>query len=548
MSKMTGGRALVEMLRRNNIDTLFVIPGVQNDGLFSALFDFNKENPDRAIRVIHTRHEQGAAYMALGYARSSGRVGAYAVVPGPGFLNTTAALTTAYGLSAPVLCITGQIATSFIGRGIGQLHELPDQLAILRGLTKWAMRIEHPTQAPSIVNEAFRQLHSGRPRPVGLEIPLDVLENHTDVALTEGANAPAPIAPDASAIQQAVELLKNAKHPLMFVGSGAENASAEVRQLADMLQMPVTSVSAGFGVMSDKHPLSIHGPVAHRLWKDADVVFAVGTRLMRPLMDWGHDANLKIIRVDIDPTEVARQRKPEISIVADAKETLKAVIDGLQKSNFKAASRTTEITTLKEEFDELYAASLVPQYDIIHEMRRAMPEDGIFVDEMTQVGYAARYLLPTYEPRKLITSGYQGTLGYGFATALGVKVANPDKPVVSFNGDGGIMFTIQELATAVQHKINLVSVVFADQAFGNVLRMQQQLHGGRVIATHLDNPDFVKLAESFGAVGMRVHTAAELGSAIAKGLTLNKPVLIEMPVGEMGNPQKFMGGLQKVRG
>src|SRR5579872_5593574 len=190
MTRMTGGAALVEMLCRHGIDTLFALPGVQNDALFVALYDAGE-----AIRVIHTRHEQATAYMALGYARASGRVGAFAVVPGPGLLNTTAALATAYATNAPVLCVSGQIPSDLIGRGFGLLHEIPDQLAILRGLTKWAARIEHPTRTGRLVNEAFRHLRDGRPRPVGLEMPLDVMARETEIVLPAADDAAETAAP-----------------------------------------------------------------------------------------------------------------------------------------------------------------------------------------------------------------------------------------------------------------------------------------------------------------------------------------------------------------
>src|SRR6266403_4835477 len=223
MARMTGGGALVEMLRRHQVDTIFALPGVQNDALFVAFYDAGE-----ALRVIHTRHEQGAAYMAYGYARSSGKVGAYAVVPGPGLLNTTAALATAYATNTPVLCISGQIPGDLIGRGFGLLHEIPDQLGILRTLTKWAARISHPTQAGQLANEAFRQLRDGRPRPVALEMPLDVMALETEVALPD-PEPPLPMpAPDEELIAQAATLLAGAKQPLIYVGSGAAEAGAEV--------------------------------------------------------------------------------------------------------------------------------------------------------------------------------------------------------------------------------------------------------------------------------------------------------------------------------
>jgi acetolactate synthase I/II/III large subunit len=228
MARMTGGRALVEMLTRHGVDTLFALPGVQNDALFVALYDAGD-----AIRVIHPRHEQAAAYMAFGYARASGRPGAFAVVPGPGLLNTTAALATAYATNAPVLCISGQIPSNLIGRGFGLLHEIPDQLAILRGLTKWAERVNHPSEAGHLVNEAFRQMRHGRPRPVALEMPLDIMALEGEVALPDAGSAPLPPPPDPELIAQAATLLKGAKQPMIYVGSGCAEAAAEVLALAE---------------------------------------------------------------------------------------------------------------------------------------------------------------------------------------------------------------------------------------------------------------------------------------------------------------------------
>src|SRR5271170_698447 len=236
MTRMTGGGALAEMLRRNGVDTIFALPGVQNDALFVAFYDAGE-----ALRVIHTRHEQGAAYMAYGYARSSGKIGTYAVVPGPGLLNTTAALATAYATNAPVLCISGQVPSDMIGRGFGLLHEIPDQLGILQRLTKWAARIDHPSETGKRVNEAFRELRDGRARPVGLEIPPDVLALETEIALPAAGAAPPVTEADPDLIDKAAALLAGAKKPLLFVGSGAVDAGGEVLAIAQILQMPVVS-------------------------------------------------------------------------------------------------------------------------------------------------------------------------------------------------------------------------------------------------------------------------------------------------------------------
>src|SRR5580704_4878607 len=337
MTRMTGGAALVEMLRRHGVDTLFALPGVQNDVLFVALYDAGD-----GIRVIHTRHEQAAAYMALGYARASGRPGAYAVVPGPGLLNTTAALSTAYATNAPVLCISGQIPSDLIGRGFGLLHEIPDQLSILKGLTKWAARINHPSETGNLVNEAFRQLADGRPRPVALEMPLDVMALNTAVDLPEPGAAPVPPAPDPEAIDKAAALLSAAQAPLIYVGSGAMEAGREILTLAERLQAPVVTYTGGKGVVSDRHYLAQNLLAGHELWKTADVVLAVGTRLNQPQTRWGFDANIKLIRVDLDPVEITRIVKPAIGIVADAKDAAAALLAAV-KGGSARPSRKDEL-------------------------------------------------------------------------------------------------------------------------------------------------------------------------------------------------------------
>ena len=244
--------------------------------------------------------------MAFGYARASGKVGAYAVVPGPGLLNTTAALATAYATNAPVLCISGQVASDLIGRGFGLLHEIPDQLGILQRLTKWAARIDHPTQTGKLVNEAFRQLRDGRPRPVGLEIPPDVLALATEVALPAADMSSDEPAIDAEQIDQAAALLAAAKKPLLFVGSGAVSAAEEVLAIAEMLEAPVVSFTGGKGIVSDRHYLAQSALAGHELWRETDVVLAVGTRLHQPQVRWGVDRDLKLIRIDIDPVEITR--------------------------------------------------------------------------------------------------------------------------------------------------------------------------------------------------------------------------------------------------
>jgi acetolactate synthase I/II/III large subunit len=535
MTRMTGGGALVEMLRRHAVDTIFALPGVQNDALFVAFYDAGE-----ALRVIHTRHEQGAAYMAFGYARASGKTGAYAVVPGPGLLNTTAALATAYATNTPVLCLSGQIASDQIGRGFGVLHEIPDQLGILRRLTKWAARIEHPTEAGKLVNEAFRQLRDGRPRPVGVEIPPDVLALETEVKLPAAEAPPPPTESDPEQIDKAAALLAEARKPLFFVGSGAVGAGAEVLAIAEMLQAPIVSFTGGKGIVSDRHFLVQPALAGHELWRDTDVVLAVGTRLNQPQMRWGVDRDLKLIRIDIDPVEIARFQRPAVGIVADARLALAALHRALEPLNIRRPSRKDELEALKARTLSGLADKLGPQCAYLKVIRAELPDDGIYVEDLTQVGYVGRMAFPVYRPRTYIHSGYEGTLGFGFATALGAKVGRPDLPVVSVSGDGGFMYNVQELSTAVKHGIDIVAIVFADGAFGNVRRMQKQDYGNRLIGVDLENPQFPKMAESFGVAGVRTTTPEGLGRELAAALKRRGTTLIEVAVGEMPDPWKVI--------
>ena len=530
MSQITGGAAIVKSLIKLGVDTIFALPGVQNDHLFNALHDHSDH-----IRVIHTRHEQGAAYMAMGYSQSTGKVGVYSVVPGPGVLNTTGALSTAYAVNAKVLCLTGQINSDAIGKGIGLLHEIPDQLGILERLTKWAARIDAPQDAPNLVTEAFSQLHSGRPRPVGIEVPMDILGAQAEVDLSGVEPDISKPELDLEAIDKAARLLGAAKEPMIVIGGGAIDAGEEVVELAEMLQAPIIPGRNGRGIVSNRHPLSMMGPDGYEMWGKADVVIGIGSRMYTQLNRWGLDDELKIIRVDIDPDEHDIIVPPEVKIVADAGDALKALINALGKYNPARASRIEEYLAHRAAKASYYA-QLEPQVPFVNAIREALPEDGLFVDEVTQLGFVSRFTLPIYNPRSYISTGYQGTLGFGFATALGVKVGNPDKPVLAISGDGGFMFNVQELSTAMRHQINLVTVVFADKAFGNVRRMQKNLYGGRLIASDLHNPDFVKLADSFGVLGLRAETPAELKAAITKGFAANHPTLIEVPVGEMPSP------------
>lgn len=531
MPTLTGGQALIQQLRLEGVDLIFGLPGVQMDWAYDALYDAREY-----LQVLHTRHEQATAYMADGYARTSGRVGVCMVVPGPGVLNTTAALSTAYACSSPVLCISGQIPSFQIGKGRGMLHEIPNQLEAMGSVTKWAARALTPAEVPALVHNAFEQLGSGRPRPVEIEVPLDVLQAQGEVDLLSPATTARGGTGDPDVIERAAEALGKAQRPVLIVGGGVLSSGAwtEVQQLAEMLEAPVIMTQNGRGVLSDRHYLAQIPPAAATLVPKADVIMAIGTRFLQPsVAAWRLKEGQTFVQMDVDPEEIGRNQQPDIGIQADAKAGVAELVRRTARHNGKRASRKEELEALKGDITAFFNGE-GHRAPLALAVRRALPDDGVLIGEMTQVAYWCNTgAFPIYHPRSYVTPGYQGTLGFGFATALGAKVANPDRAVVSISGDGGFMFNVQELSTMAKHNIPLVAVVFNDHAFGNVKRIQQVSFAGRNIAVDLQNPDFMKLADAFGVQGMRATSPEQLTASIERGLGDGKPTLIEVPVQPM---------------
>ena len=533
---------MIDGLLADGIDTLFGIPGAQTYPIFDAC-----HRSDGKIKVIAPRHEQGAAYMAMGYARSTGRASACSVVPGPGLLNASAGLATAAGVNAPVICLTGEVPAQFIGSGRGHLHELKDQLATLQGVLKWAGHIAEPDQAPELVAEAFTQMHSGRRGPVAVQASWDVLPQTT--AKTYIKPEVLPTAVDHDAIERAVAVLAETRSPMIMVGGGALDASAEITRLAEYLQAPVTAFRSGKGVVSDDSDFSVCMPAGYQLWKDADVLIAIGTRIELQLMRWGDMMRRftsiegkKLIRIDIDPQEFSRV-SADVDVLGDAASATAALLEKLAAANVSASGQRDRIKQVQA---RLLAdiQEVQPQMSYLNLIRDVLPRDGFFVEELCQMGFTSNFGFQVYKPRTYVTPGYQGTLGFGFNTALGVKVAHPDKAVLSVTGDGGFMFGMQELATAAQHNIAVVTLVFNNGVYGNVLRDQQTRYDGRVIAADMSagNPDYVKLAESFAIAGYRVASPAELKPVLERAIDDNAPALIDVvtPVGSEVSPWKFI--------
>ena len=539
---MTGGEAVVRAARANGVDTVFGLPGAQIYPLFDAL----ARSPD--IRTIVTRHEQGAAYMAMGYAKATGRPGTYSVVPGPGVLNTTAALCTAMGCNTPVICLTGQIMSEFLGVGRGHLHELADQAGTLRTLIKHADHIDDVSNTSEQVNNAFRIMQSGRPGPVSVEMCWDTMARTWDVGIGPGNGIIDLPAVDDDAISDAAELIAGAKNIMIMCGGGAQHASAEVNELVNMLGAAATSFRSGRGVVSEDSDLGVGSAAAYRLWPDTDLLIGIGSRLEMQYMRWMEMAHYldappegspKLIRIDVDPKEMERFR-PDVGVVADAAEGVHALIEKVAARGFRrgdadriAAAKVASEAEIRE---------IQPELAYLDVIREVLPRDGYFVEELCQVGFASYFGFPIYEPRTYVTPGFQGTLGFGFPTAIGVKAAMPDRAVVSVTGDGGFMFGMPELATAVQHNIGLITLLFNNRAYGNVRRDQQMNFEGRLIGADLDNPDFVKLAESVGADATRVDSPEGLRPALQRAIDADRPAVIEITIerGSEASPWKFI--------
>ncbi len=539
MARMTAAQALVRSLAREGVDALFGLPGVQIMDIFDALYD------EPGIRLVTTRHEQTAAYMADGYSRTTDKIGAALVVPGPGLLNAAAAIGTAYASSSPVLLIAGQVESYNIGLERGAVHEVVDQIDALKNITKWSSSIMEPAQVPEAVHEAMRHLKTGRPRPVALEIPSDVLAQSDDVELLE-AEVFAKASPEPAPLKEAVDLLSKAERPVIWAGGGINAAFAndELTRLAETLNAAVIVTAEGKGAIAENHPQYVgpyyygHGP-AHRVIPQADAILAVGSRLhfFGLPSPWAFRPEQALIHVDADPEELGRNWPETVSICADAKTSLQAILDGLaglaRLDGWKGpASRWSrdEIARLRQADYEDTREKAPNQVAIIEGLRESLADDAIVVSGISSIGYWSHLAFPVLAPRSYLNTSYFATLGYAFPTALGAKMGNPQRQVVAVCGDGGFMYALPDLATAVQEGINVVTVVFNDNALGASLRDQEVRYGGRVIGTRMRNPDFAAAARVFGAEGMRLDDVEQLGNALSKALNMDRPVVIEAPI------------------
>ena len=539
MAEMSGGEALAKSLVSEGVEVVFGIPGIQIYGIVAALRD------EPGIRMITTRHEQAATHMADGYARASGEPGVALVVPGAGLFNAASGLATAYSRSTPVLLIAGQIPRPAIGKNIGAVHEIDDQPGAVRSVTKWQRQASRPREVPAAVFEAFRQMRTGRPRPALIEMPPEAGVEREEVELRDPARA-TRIVPSPEDLREAARIISGSTTPLIYAGGGVARSDAEeaLVKLAEATNIAVITSSGGKGTIPDSHPLSYGSCFSPRgerqemnqlyeVMQSADVVIGIGARFS--LGNPAGEAST-LVNINIDHAELTRHQANTIPLHGDARATIEVLLPHLADAGAGGRPSPAEAVSAARRLIAYYDIRLKePQYPVLEAMQRGIPRDAFIVWDVTQFGYYARTHYQVDHPKTYIDSGYSFNLGYGFPTALGVKVARPDRPVICMAGDGGFMFNSPELSTALQYGINVVVVVFRNDSYGNVARDLDDAFGG-AYGTDLHNPDFVAYAESFGAVGLRADDPMDLETLVPAALERQSPVIIEVPFAEMSIP------------
>ena len=537
--KLSGGEALAKSLANEGVEVVFGIPGIQIYGITAGLRD------EPGIRMITTRHEQASTYMADGYARVSGKPGVALVVPGVGLYNAAAGLTNAYARSSPVLLIAGQVPRASIGKNLGAVHEISDQPSAVRPITKWHRMMLRPREVPDAVFEAFRQMRTGRPRPVLLEMPPDTGVEREEVQLRNPARI-SRIVPSRESLQEAADVIAQSKLPLIYAGGGVARSDAEeaLVKFAEATNIPVITSSGGKGTISDDHPLSYgscFSPRGERMemnqlyevMQSADVVIGIGARF-----SLGNPAgeSSTLVNINIDDSELTRVQANTIPLHGNAEATIEALLPFVLKAGAGNRPSPAEAVAAARRLIACYDIQLKePQYAIVDAIRNGVPQDAFAVWDVSLLGFYARTHWRVSRPKTYIDSGYSFNVGYAFPTALGVKVAKPDSPVVCLSGDGGFMFNSSELSTAVKYGINVVTVVFRNDSYGNVARDMDEAFGG-TYDTDLHNPDFVKFAESFGVTAMRATDLMELETLIPRALEYEAPVVIDAPTGDLPIP------------
>ncbi|MDP8253036.1 MAG: biosynthetic-type acetolactate synthase large subunit [Candidatus Kaelpia aquatica] len=532
--KMTGAKIVIEALKHEGVKDIFGYPGGSVLPLFDVLYD-------APLNFVLTRHEQGAVHAADGYARSTGRVGVCIATSGPGATNLITGIATAYMDSIPIVCITGQVNTYLIGN---DAFQEADTTGITRPITKYNYLVKDIKDLGRIIREAFHCASTGRPGPVVIDLPVDITLKQYDYKYQKKVSMRGykPVLKGHPLqIKKAAEMIEGSKRPVLYTGGGIiiSGADRELKKLADKCQIPVTTTLMGLGGFPEDTELSLgmpgmHGTVyANLAIQNSDLLIAVGSRFDDRVTGKieAFAPKAKIIHIDIDPSAISKNVDVDIPIVGDAKKILIELNKIVKKPD--SSDWVKQIKSWKKESPLKYkktATGLKPQY-VIEQIYKLTKGDAIITTEVGQNQMWAAHWYQYTKPRTYISSGGLGTMGYGFPAAIGAKIGNPDKIVVDIAGDGSIQMNMQELATAVSYEVPVIIAILNNGCLGMVRQWQELFYKKRYSYTCLDSLDFVKIAEAYGAIGIRVKKQSEVGPAIKKALkSKKKPVVIDFKV------------------
>ena len=540
-SQNTCGISLMKLLKSYGTEFVFGIPGVHTLELYRGI-------AESGIQHITPRHEQSAGFMADGYARATGKVGVCCLITGPGVTNAATALAQSYSDSVPVLAISSVNKTGSLELGQGDLHELPAQQKLTEHFTAFSQTIFDVESVPEVVARAYSVFDAMRPRPVHIEIPIDLIDSNVDWNPVQAMRVQAPHASQ-NLLEQAAKRLSTAICPSVIFGGGCKHAASEANQLIDLLNAPAVTTFAGKGVISEDHPLSLganllHPPILDFL-QQADVVLAVGTHLSETDI-WSRGGDIAfdgdLIRVDVDAGQIYQNAMPSIGIIGDSRHALQE----LSKLISSVSSRIQLDRKKQEHLVGNLLDSTPPHWyentsihaKIWNIIRGVLPDDGIITADSTQIVYSGNYIYPARQPRTYLTSttGY-GTLGYALPAAIGAKLGKPEVPVVCVVGDGGFLFTIQELATAVEHKLPIVIVLWHNDGYGEIRDNFNRLNIP-LVGVDLEMPDFLAVARGFGCNAKRAGNLGEFTRLLQNGLEANRPTLLEIQPANLGDYQE----------
>ncbi len=525
------GIQLMKLLEDYGTEFVFGIPGVHTLEIYRGI-------ADSSVRHVTPRHEQSAGFMADGYARATGKVGVCCLITGPGVTNAATPLAQSYSDSVPILAISSVNKTSSLELGQGDLHELNSQSKLSAHFTAFSQTILSTDSVPEVIARAYATFNASRPRPVHVEIPIDLINNPVNWSPSRESIAPAPQA-DYGLLRTAAQALAKAKKPAVILGGGCKDSAAEAAELVAVLNAPVVTTFAGKGIISEDHPLSLgsnllHPPVLDFL-KQADSVLAVGTHLSETDI-WSRGGDIEfdgqLIRIDIDPSQLYRNAPPDVPILGNASHALAEIASILNSMNLNPANSHAEsrllVSNLLESTKSHWYENTPVHIKVWDKIRSTLPDHGIVTADSTQLVYSGNYVFKARRPRTYLTSttGY-GTLGYALPAAIGAQLGKPDSPVVCVIGDGGLMFTIQELATAVEHRLPIVIVLWHNDGYGEI-RDNFNEFGIPLVGVDLAMPNFISVARGFGCHAESVCDLAELPHLVKKGFRADRPTLLEI--------------------